>query len=533
MDAASPAARLSALEAELAAKSSRIAELEARVASLEADNARLRKAMAKGEGADRTGEEDPIFGRLEEGLGGHRQAAVEMVGCDVILLGDGEEKIAVNASMGESREEGIGVEGGSGGSEGSGRCDGNAGLEDDDVSATARVNKRVAARIFASDSEDEDVGSGKRRNAKDDGYGDDDDDYDQEVSVMLSKKRVAARVITSDSEDEDARLGKHGSSNVVTSGREDEDVSLSRHVTPSSKRALLGVSDSDDEEGEEAARLVNSEPASLAPATQIGRGEDEDEDDMIPICQVLKKMRKERVPDDGDDELADAKGCSAHATRRSARLVKNQSRGGQAKRQVLNFVEPREYEGSEDDMEEDDDMDEFINDDSSETASDSAEESCAEPEASAASAPNEEASPKPEESDSEVDYPGVMASIGRKRKAKDWKFEGEMLAAFHEDPELCLKAVCALYRKQTDEEQSEKAALFHNKQGFSHNDAARGSRIAEFLLDGDLDGPPKKTILDLEKYDPHALKFCHKVASHYSKQLFTIYQNKEDPYFLP
>jgi len=48
-----------------------------------------------------------------------------------------------------------------------------------------------------------------------------------------------------------------------------------------------------------------------------------------------------------------------------------------------------------------------------------------------------------------------------------------MLAAFGEHSELCLKAVCALYRKQTQEEQMEKAALVHNKQGFSHIDAPR------------------------------------------------------------
>jgi hypothetical protein len=61
----------------------------------------------------------------------------------------------------------------------------------------------------------------------------------------------------------------------------------------------------------------------------------------------------------------------------------------------------------------------------------------------------------------------------------------------------------------------------------------RASRIAEFLLDGDLYGPVKKTISDLEEYDRCALDFCRGMASHYSKQLFEIYQNKEDPYFHP
>ncbi|KAL6627179.1 hypothetical protein ACP70R_030905 [Stipagrostis hirtigluma subsp. patula] len=515
MDSAEPAARFCALEAELAAKSLRIAELEARVSCLEAENARLSMAMAKGEGADRTGEEDHVVGRLEEGLGGHKQEAAEMVagGADcggVIVLSDGEDGIAVDSNKGRSPEVRVvsvptprkraarvvtgesedeepveGVEGCSGSSKGDARGDINVDLEDDDVSVTAPGKKRAAALVVTSDSEDEDMGRGRRGNAKDVG-GDDDNDE-------------------------------------VGDGQEEG-------VTPSRKRTLCGFSDSENEDCKEGVRLVSSPHTSQVPATQIERWE-EDDDDRIPICQVFKKMRKARVSDD-DDELGEAKGCSTPATRRSARLVKNQSKGRQAARRVLNFVEPNEREGSEDDMEEDDDMDEFINDDnSSENASDSDEDSCAEPEVSGASTQTEKSSP--EESDGEINYAAVMACIGRKRKAKDWKFEGDMLAAFHEHPELCLKAVCALYRKQTKEEQLEKATLVHNKQGFSQIDASRGSCIAEFLLDGDLYGPLKKTVHDLEAYDRYALDFCRKVAARYSKQLFAIYQNKEDPYFHP
>jgi hypothetical protein len=59
----------------------------------------------------------------------------------------------------------------------------------------------------------------------------------------------------------------------------------------------------------------------------------------------------------------------------------------------------------------------------------------------------------------------------------------------------------------------------------------RGSLIAQFLLDGDASGPLKKTTQDLETYDRRGVKFCLKIAFRYSKQLFAIYQNKEDPYF--
>lgn len=61
----------------------------------------------------------------------------------------------------------------------------------------------------------------------------------------------------------------------------------------------------------------------------------------------------------------------------------------------------------------------------------------------------------------------------------------------------------------------------------------RGSLLAEFLTDGDPHGPLKKSVEELEKHDPKALEYCSRLASHYSKQLFEIYKNKEDPYFLP
>lgn len=498
------AAKAATLEAELAAKSSRVADLEARVSLLEAENARLRKAMDTGEPVDHTGKKGPVFRRLEDILGGDKQKSVEMVGGrvshDVIEVSDGEEegmavdvnkergaeegvlavptprKCAVRVVTGESEDEDE-IEDAEGGDQGSVHCDNYVGLEDDDVSITLWGKKRAVARVITSDSEDDDVNEG--------GHGDDKDGEVQEEAVG---------------------------------------------VTPSRKRALRGVSDSENEDGSERVRVVSLEHASCSVATQI-ENEEDDEDDRIPIHEVVKKMRQERVSEN-DDELGEAKGCSTPATRRSARLVKSQSKRVRAARRALNFAEPKDYEGSEDDLEEDDDMDEFINDeDCSENAADSAEESSAEPEDPDASAPNEESSTEPEDSDSEINYKDVMACIGRKRNAKDWKYEAEMLSAFAEHPELCLKAVCALYRKQTKDERSEKCTFVHNKRGFNQIDALRGSCTAEFLLDGDAFGPLKKTVHDLEKYDRYGLELCRKLAARYSKQLFAIYQNKEDPYF--
>ncbi|GJN06474.1 hypothetical protein PR202_ga24203 [Eleusine coracana subsp. coracana] len=487
MDSTEPADKVAAMEAELNAKTCRISELEARVSLLEAENARLRRTMAKEEAPGPKGEEDPIFGRLEEDLVGHKQTAAEKVGeggaCDVIVLSDSDEGIAIDDSKGIRPEVGVAavptpqkhaarvlageVEGGSESNKGEARCDSNLCLEDDDVSVRPWSKKRAAA----------------------------------------------ARVVTSDSEDEDAGGGELGCADSDGDGRE-------MGAPQSRKRALRAIIDSDEEDGNQDLHV-----------------ESEDEDDNIPISQVVKKFRKQRESSSAaadDDEFSDANECSTPPTRRSARLVKNQSKRGQAARRALSFVEPKEYERSDDDTEVDDGMDDFIDDeDSSEHASGSADESCAEMEVSDAYAPDEESLPGPEESDSEIDYADVMASIGRKRNTQDWEFEAEMLAAFDEHPELCLKAVCALYRRQTEDEQREKATFVHNKVGFSQIDAPRASLIAEFLLDGDLYGPLKKTVQDLEEHDRYGLEFCRRMASRYSKQLFAIYQNKKDPYFHP
>ncbi|KAF8733579.1 hypothetical protein HU200_014884 [Digitaria exilis] len=506
MDAA---AKFRALDVELAAKSARVAELEARVSLLEAENARLRKALGREGAMDRTGEEGPRSDRFGGVLRGSRhedEAAENKLGgsaaCDVIEVSDDEEgPAAADSSRGRTPEDGV---------------------------AAVRTPRKRAARAVTGESEDEDdtgAGGGGGSKSKENSAGLEDDDV---VVSPRGRKRAAARVVTSDSEDEDVNGGELGS------GADGVDDQEGGGNMPSKKRGFCGISDSDDEDATEGVDVVTPNPKAAASPAQIESGEDED--DGVPICQVLKKMRKKRAHDSDDDELGETKGCSTPATRRSARLAKNQSTkvDRRTARRALNFVEPKESERSEDDMEDDEDMEEFINDDdSSENDTESAEESCDEPQVSGTSVLNEEPSRRPEDSDSEVDYADVMACIGRKNKDKDWKFEGDMLAAFDERPELCLKAVCALYRKQTEEEQMHKATFVQNKEGFNQIDALRGSRIAEFLLDGDLYGPLKKTIADLEQYDRSALGFCRKVASRYSKQLFAIYQNKEDPYFHP
>ncbi|XP_027338623.1 dentin sialophosphoprotein [Abrus precatorius] len=135
-------------------------------------------------------------------------------------------------------------------------------------------------------------------------------------------------------------------------------------------------------------------------------------------------------------------------------------------------------------------------------------------------------------SDGDVDFGKILSKIQRSKPNKmKWEFEADMLAEFGKDPELCMKAVCALYRQQTSEEQMSKGALFNNHRGFSKFDAPRGSSLAEFLTDGDPSGGLKKSVEELQEYDPEAVEQCRSLAIHYSKQLYEIYKNKEDAFF--
>ncbi|KAH7856024.1 hypothetical protein Vadar_031784 [Vaccinium darrowii] len=137
-------------------------------------------------------------------------------------------------------------------------------------------------------------------------------------------------------------------------------------------------------------------------------------------------------------------------------------------------------------------------------------------------------------SDDNVDFNEVLSNIRRSRGVKvKWDFEADMLAAFGKDLELCMKAVCALYRKQTADEKIGKFTYYHNQEGFSQCDALRGSMLAEFLIDGDPQGDVNKSVEELQEYDPKAPELCRTLATHYSKQLFAIYKSKEDPLFLP
>lgn len=59
----------------------------------------------------------------------------------------------------------------------------------------------------------------------------------------------------------------------------------------------------------------------------------------------------------------------------------------------------------------------------------------------------------------------------------------------------------------------------------------RGTSIALFLTDGDPAGDLKKSVEDLKSFKFEDVKKCEILACKYSKQLFEIYNNREDPFF--
>ena len=84
---------------------------------------------------------------------------------------------------------------------------------------------------------------------------------------------------------------------------------------------------------------------------------------------------------------------------------------------------------------------------------------------------NDSSDTSKEDSPSDVDLDDVLSTLRRKKNTKKWQYEADMLASFAENPEVCMKAICALYRQQTAEEQSMKEAIVANNRGFSQPDA--------------------------------------------------------------
>ncbi|CAB4271554.1 unnamed protein product [Prunus armeniaca] len=253
-------------------------------------------------------------------------------------------------------------------------------------------------------------------------------------------------------------------------------------------------------------------------ASNIVTSDSESSDDNIPIIKLKKMHLREKIHDQvGSASVVDnATGAITPRRRRLVRLRKCGEGGG------------AEGNYSNEDVEDDELFEEVGLDSEGESLGGFIVNSSDDSEGNDASTKLEDSS------DDNVNFDEILSKFQRNKDHKSkWEFEADMLAAFGKDPYLCMKAVCALYRQQTCEEKISKGSLCNNYRGFSKFDALRGSVLAEFLTGGDPNGDVNKTVKELEEYDPRGIEQCRTLASRYSKQLFEIYNNKEDPLFLP
>ncbi|CAH9141396.1 unnamed protein product [Cuscuta epithymum] len=107
--------------------------------------------------------------------------------------------------------------------------------------------------------------------------------------------------------------------------------------------------------------------------------------------------------------------------------------------------------------------------------------------------------------------------------SRKWLSESEMRLAFANDGELCMRAICALYRKLL----SAPLTLEAVDKGFEPNDQI-GVELAKYLIDGNPENKLNRSMLEAS---PVAIGQSKRLARQYSEQLFRIYSSGEDPLF--
>ncbi|KAL3818257.1 hypothetical protein ACJIZ3_004162 [Penstemon smallii] len=120
------------------------------------------------------------------------------------------------------------------------------------------------------------------------------------------------------------------------------------------------------------------------------------------------------------------------------------------------------------------------------------------------------------------------SNFGSEKLWKRWMFGSDMLKAFQEDSELCLHAVCALYRYQIH---ASKSGQSSNGGAFHHFNEMRGRALAEYLINRDPELKLRRSVSEVEKQCPYVLKDCQMLATSYYEKLFMIYCNGDDPFF--
>lgn len=114
---------------------------------------------------------------------------------------------------------------------------------------------------------------------------------------------------------------------------------------------------------------------------------------------------------------------------------------------------------------------------------------------------------------------------------ESWEYEADMLEALEKDTELCMKAVCALYRQHSSLGSSFTHSSASRYRLLNEFSTVRGVALATFLVNGDRKGRLKRSVAELEKFDPNGALNCRYIAFNHSALLFEIYKKKADPFF--
>ncbi|KAL3645724.1 hypothetical protein CASFOL_010904 [Castilleja foliolosa] len=122
----------------------------------------------------------------------------------------------------------------------------------------------------------------------------------------------------------------------------------------------------------------------------------------------------------------------------------------------------------------------------------------------------------------------LITSIRSKNLGRKWTYEADMLRAFQQDEELCMNAVCSLYRQQS---LARKSTGRSKNGGFNPVDSMSGCALAKYLIDGDRDLKPRKSVSEVKKERPDVISQCRKLATNYVEKLFQIYCAADDPFF--
>jgi len=86
----------------------------------------------------------------------------------------------------------------------------------------------------------------------------------------------------------------------------------------------------------------------------------------------------------------------------------------------------------------------------------------------------------------------------------------------------CMRAICAIFRNQTDYEKSCRATVNKNGVGFRANHAKAGSALALWMTDGNADGVMRRKIGGFTTYSGSSIRradLCYVIAKQYLEQL--------------